>query len=336
MDSFLKFPQDGVSPKYSYWDWLRRAQAIFAATGDGPLGLLGLTMSNEDFVAFQVHRAPPLAVGAVAPAAPPPFTLLERPSRDFRMYSPLPAAARAAEAQRAHDAIMIVQFKLDHDDYNRQAGHVSQLRARLMASIDPKAEQAAANAVIGFSFMNIAEIFSCMARKYAHLDSGEVAILERSLDVKWTTGLIVDFIATHRHVHEMLRINGQSMSVSAQILRFQCSLSHAAPSDPAHPFFVEIINYRDSHADMRTLDFGEFTDIIQIAGSDKSPVTPVSISSAKRGSSMTTNLSNGARKQKAQSGKDVFCSFHGYNSSHVTEHCRVLKSQAAGGGKGPK
>ena len=340
METFLPFPQVGVSFKASYWPWLRRARAIFAATGHGPHGLLALTMSAAEFIAFLIFMLPPLPVGAPPHPAPVAFALLVQPPEAFRVYNPLdPHHPLGADAQRSLDSIMLVQFKRAHDLYDKQNDQITSLRARLCASISPTAEQAAGNPIDGFAFLDMDGIFTAMARKFGSLDSDELLALEHSLDAKWAAGEITQHIAAHRHAHEVLRLNLQPLSMSSRIQKFQASLSSASPSDASHPFYVEIVHYRDSHPDLATLDFDQCADIIARAGSGKSPASSVAISSMKKSSSATHSAPTDpetTRRIKAQSGPKVFCSFHGWNSSHVSHSCNKLKQTAAARGGSAK
>ncbi len=339
METFLHFPQTGFSFKASYWPWFRRIRAIFAATGPGPHGYLAFTMTTAEYIAFLIFMQPPLPVGAPPHPVPVAFALLVQPPENFRVYNPIdPAHPLGADAQRSLDAIMLVQFKRAHDLFDKQTEQLTSLRARLCASISPIAEQAAGNPIDGFAFLDMDGIFAAMARKFGCLDSDELFALEHSLDAKWAAGEITQHIASHRHAHEVLRLNLQPLSMSARIQKFQASLSNVPPSDSSHPFYVEIVHYRDSHPDLATLNFDQFADIIARAGSGKSPAPSVAISSIKRSSSASAPIDpETARRIKSQSGPKVFCSFHGWNSTHVSHSCNKMKQAAtARGGGGTK
>ena len=325
--TFLQFPQLGLTPKASYWPWLRRARAIFLNTGLRQYGHIGLTMTAAEYALFHESMLGPVAEPVAGQPVPParaalvPYAALLPPEEDFRIFAPVDPAADAA-AQRNADAISLSNFNRIHTRFEKEQAEIIELRNRLMASISTATEQAASDSIDGFTYISTDTIFQLMQARFGYLVASEVAALEQSLEAKWTSGSITSHIAVHRQVHDILAYNRSEVSTAARIHRLTTSLSACPVTDTAHPFHVEIVAYRISHPNLDDLLFEDFALIIERAGADLLPVPVSAISSAKTVVAKKKRIFN--------------CSFHGKDSSHDSAHCRVLAEQArhaSGGGK---
>ena len=326
VSNFLAFPQVGLSPKASYWAWLKAARFVFSNTGTRQYGHIGITMDPDEYEVFHEQMLGPV-IPPVPPAhAPPrpalvPYVALAAPPDDFRIFSPVDPALDADE-QKSADTIALSHFNRLHARFDKERSEVMLLRNRLMASISFSAQAAAGNATNGFMFASTRQIFALMEARFGVLVASEIEALEVTLEAKWTTGTIASHIAIHRQVHDLLFFNHCPMSMPTRISKLAASLSTYPVSDSSHPFYVEIKSYRMSNPNVEDLAFEEFAILMETIGADHLPAVATAISSAKKTSSKTKSTRT-----------RYFCTIHGEDSSHDTAHCReVAKRHAAGGG----